>query len=162
MVEIVNESEFRTQLARQPVAVQRKLAARFIEQVQDLSDDQRVKSALDAAGADHSGAEELSRAYQSVHSLYVETHPRSDLSELDFKRQAAHFVTEACLVALSPVYEGEQPVNLAQKTAMYCRMARTCASMKHDQEQADFSGVAEQINAHNQAQYRAAAELLGG
>jgi len=79
-------------------------------------------------------AEELLDGYHSIHALYTQTHPRSGFSELDYRRQAEHFVTEACLVCLSPLYEETKVHHLAQKVAMYCCMARTCAGIKHDDE----------------------------
>jgi len=41
-------------------------------------------------------------AYHAMHSVYVETHPRSDPSELEFRKQAAHYVTEA-VITVKPV-----------------------------------------------------------
>ena len=162
MVKITDESEFKRQLAQLSLAKQRQLAAQFIEQVLDLTDDRRIADAVAVVKAGDAEAEQLHRTHQAVHACYVETHPRSDLLELDFKHQAAHFVTEACLVCLAPVFECEQNIKLAHKAAMYCRMARTCAGMKHDQEEPDFTGLSEKITAHIQAQFQAAETLLNG
>lgn len=80
-------------------------------------------------------------AYRTAHSLYIETHPHSDLTELDFKHQAAHFVAEACIVCLGPVFQEVSPLHLAQKVAMYCRMARTCASIPHSDVEPNFKNA---------------------
>jgi hypothetical protein len=160
MAKITNESQFKSVLGDQSLQRQRQLAAIFIEQVLDLVDDPRITEAVALVKAGEADAEQLHRAHQAVHACYVETHPRSDLMELDFKRQAAHFVTEACLVCLSPVFHCEQKVALAHKAAMYCRMARTCAGMKHDQEQPDLSGLGDTLGTHIQQQFEAAENFL--
>jgi len=160
MATISNENEFKSALAEQPLDRQRQLAAIFIEQVLDLAQDPRVSDAVNLVKAGGADAEQLHRAHQAVHACYVETHPRSDLLELDFKRQAAHFVTEACLVCLSPVFHCEQKIALAHKAAMYCRMARTCAGMRHDQEQPDLGDLGDVMGSHVQQQYQAAEAFL--
>jgi hypothetical protein len=84
------------------------------------------------------------------------TNPQSDLQEMDFARQAAHFVTAACLVSLSPAGKSDAPVHLAQKVAMYCRMARTCSSMYHDDDAPDFSALGSVVERLVAGQYRQA------
>lgn len=125
------------------LADQRRIGARFIENVLDLADDARLGRVVESLMQPEITPEDLLKAHQTARSVYVETHPHSDLEELSFGLQAAHFVAEACMVCTEPAYEQAKAIHLAQKVAMYCRMARTCSSMAHDTEEPDFS-VAEE------------------
>jgi hypothetical protein len=71
----------------------------------------------------------------------VETNPQSGFAELDFDHQASHFVAEACMTCVAPMYQEATTYHLAQKVALYCRMARTCSSIAHKADKADFSSV---------------------
>ena len=105
MEKITTNEAFNKALSSLPLSQQRRVGARFIANVLDLTDGSCTKHAQRVAEKSDITAEELQNAYQAVHSIYVITHPRSDLSELDFKKQAAHFVAEACMACLAPTYE---------------------------------------------------------
>ncbi len=167
MSRLTNVKDFTHCLNALPLSRQRQVAARFITDVLDLRDDPRIRHAVEVAAKDDATPEELEAAYHAVHAIYVESHPQSDLSELDFARQAAHFVAEACLACLSPLYLSPSyqqggPCRLAQKVAMYCRMARTCASMHHDDDAPDFSAVGPVVERVMQEQYRIAEAVCTG
>jgi hypothetical protein len=157
---IDNHQTFQKALAELPVKKQRQVGARFIGNVLDLTRALRLRSAQKLLARPEVSAEELIDAYHSVHSLYVETHPRSDLSELNYARQAEHFVAEACLACLSPVYEEAKVQRLGEKVAMYCRMARTCAGIKHDQDLPQLSESEQMLTKEIQDQYRLLDEFL--
>ena len=159
---IDSHQAFQKALSDLPVKKQRQVGAKFIGHVLDLTSERRLHSAQAFLTRPNISAEELLDAYHSVHSLYVETNPRSDLSELNYARQAEHFVAEACLACLSPVYEEAKVQRLGEKVAMYCRMARTCAGIKHDQDRPHLSEAEQLLTKEIQDQYRLLDEFLEG
>ena len=160
MTQINSQQAFQQALADLPVKRQRQAGAKFIGNVLDLTSEPRFRDVLTLLEKPSLTAEELLDGYHSIHALYVQTHPRSDLSRLDYARQAEHFIAEACLVCLSPVYEETKVHHLAQKTAMYCCMARTCAGIKHDEEVPQLANSQEMLAKEIQDQYRLLSELL--
>jgi hypothetical protein len=135
------------------VSQQRRVAARFIEKILDLADERCLDNIVKLFSRQDISAEDLEAAYRRARSIYVDTHPHSDLSELNFLQQAKHFVAEACMTCVAPVYEGAEACHLAQKVAMYCRMARAYANMDHGDEHPDFSKAEELTNKSIQEQY---------
>ncbi|WP_295576881.1 hypothetical protein [uncultured Lamprocystis sp.] len=154
MSKIANYLDFKNRLSALSLKAQRQLAAKFISDVLDLAEDPRLRHAVEVAAKSDATAEELAATYHTVHAIYVETNPQSDLLEMDFARQAAHFVTAACLVSLSPAGKDDAPAHLAQKVAMYCRMARTCSSMRHDDDAPDFAALGSVVERLVEGQYR--------
>jgi hypothetical protein len=104
----------------------------------------------------------LEAAYRAVHAVYVSTHPASDLSALDFRQQAAHFVAEACMVCLAPSYEGERAHHLAEKVANYCRMARICSNIPHEGEYPKLLDAETALKNEMDAQYGILTDYLQG
>ena len=98
-------------------------------------------------------AEDLEAAYRRAHSIYVDTHPRSGLSELSYVQHAKHFVAEACMTCVAPIYEEAKACHLAEKVAFYCRMAISCANMEHENESPDFSKAEEATTKLIEEQY---------
>ena len=160
MPEVKGHKSFREALAGLTVAQQRQVGARFVAHVLDLTDEPRLKNAQQIAAKSGVTAEELVDAYHSVHAIYTQTHPRSDLSELDYRKQAAHFIAEACLVCLAPTYPEAKIHRIAEKTAMYCRMAGTCASIRHDEDQPDLRDPEKALQKEIEAQYTVVNEFL--
>lgn len=158
---IQNNQQFVDALASLGVDQQRKAGLRFIEQVIDLDGNPRIRQLLEILARDPLSAEDLKLAHDLAHSVYVETHPRSDLLALDFKRQAAHFIAEACAVCSAPVYEQADRIHLAQKAAMYCRMARTCASMHQGGDEPDFAAAERDARKLVEDQMRIVQEMAG-
>jgi len=151
---INSHQTFQQMLADLPVQQQRQVGASFVGNVLDLTQDPRFRNCVTLLARSNPSAQELVDGYHSIHAVTVATHPRSDLSELNYARQAEHFIAEACLICLSPVYEEARTQRLAEKAAMYCRMARTCAAIKHDEERPSLS-VAENLLAQEiQDQYK--------
>jgi hypothetical protein len=160
MIQINNRQAFQQALAELPAKKQRQVGARFIGNVLDLAPEPQFRNALSLLEKQYLSAEELLDGYHSIHALYTRTHPRSDLSALDYSRQAEHFVAEACLVCLSPLYEETKVHHLAQKVAMYCCMARTCAGIKHDDESPALVQAQEMLAKEIQDQYRLLSDFL--
>jgi hypothetical protein len=160
-VEKISSNEaFKKALTSLSLAKQRQVGARFIANVLDLTEGSCTKHAQIVAEKSDITAEELASVYQAVRSVYVATHPRSDLSELDFGKQAAHFVAEACMVCLAPTYEGYRAHHLAEKAAGYCRMARMCSSIQHEDEHPRFVDAEESLKKEIDAQYQILNEFL--
>jgi len=160
MTKINSQQAFQQALADLSVKKQRQVGAKFIGNVLDLTSEPRFRHVLTLLAQPDLTAEELVSAYHSIHALYVQTHPRSDLSRLDYAQQAEHFIAEACLVCLSPVYGETKIHHLAQKAAMYCCMARTCAGIKHDEEFPNLAQSQEMLAKEIQDQYRLLSEFL--
>ena len=159
MPKISTSEDFKKALSSLSLAQQRQVGARFVANVLDLTDDPEVKNAQKIAEKAGSTAEELNSAYHKVHAVYVATHPRSWFTELDYAKQAAHFVAEACMVCLSPTYDALHH-HLADRVAMYCQMARTCAAIQHEGEYPKFAGVEEVVKKEVDSQYRILSEYL--
>jgi len=158
----VSSSEaFKKSLSSLSLAKQRQVGARFIANVLDLTDGRCTEYARSVAEKSDVSTEELENAYRAVHTVYVATHPRSGLSALDYKQQAAHFVAEACMVCVAPTYEQYHTHHLAEKVAGYCRMARICSSIQHEEEYPRFMDAEESLKKEIDAQYRILNEFLG-
>jgi hypothetical protein len=76
------------------------------------------------------------------------------------QQQAKHFVAEACMTCVAPVYGEAKTCHLAQKVAMYCRMARTCSNMNHEEENPDFSKAEEATKKSIEEQYAILQDFL--
>ncbi len=160
MDKISSNEAFKNALSSLSLAQQRQVGARFIANVLDLTDGSCTKHAQSIAEKSDVTAEELEHAYHEVHLVYVATHPRSDLAEMEFGKQAAHFVAEACMVCLAPTYGGNRKQHLAEKVAMYCRMARTCSRIQHEQDYPKLADAEESLKKEIDAQYRILTEFL--
>jgi hypothetical protein len=62
----------------------------------------------------------------------VDTHPHSDLTELNYDIQTKHFAAEASMTYVTPIHEETQVGHIAQRVAIYCRLARTFSSVGHE------------------------------
>lgn len=158
MAQITTYNAFKQALDSLPLSDQRRIGAKFIEEVLDLVKAPEIKNIIHIAGKEDTSAEMLSAAYRVAHTFYIQTHPRSDLGELNFALQAAHFVAEACMSCLSPLYPESPQHHLAQKVAMYCRMAKTCSTMKHEEDTPNLAEVGAALDHVVKRQY----EILDG
>jgi hypothetical protein len=138
---IHDDVAFKSTLATLSVARQRQIAARFVQQVQPLSGDARIQSALDTAGRAGVTAAELEMAAQAANSARVESFTRCG-RETDWRAQAGHFVARAAVACVKPEEKGD---NLAWDAAMQARLARTCETV------AEGTGT---DNREAEAQYR--------
>ena len=160
MTKIASIEAFKKASSSLSLTRQRQVGARFIGNVLDLTDGSCAEHAQKVAEKGDVTADELENAYHAVHSIYVATNPRSGFSELDFKKQAAHFVAEACMACLAPTYEAYRTHHLAEKVAGYCRMARICSSIQHEEEYPKFLDAEESLKKEIDAQYQILGQLL--
>jgi hypothetical protein len=138
---ISNDEEFKSALAGLSISQQRQVAARFVQRVFPLSNDARIRSALDAAGRAGIADAELALAAQAANSARVESFTRCG-KETDWGAQAGHFVAKAAVACVKRAEAGD---NLAWDAAMQARVARTCQTV------ADGSGT---DNREAEEQYR--------
>jgi hypothetical protein len=120
-----NDREFKTKLAGLPLARQRQVASRFVQRVAALSNDFRIKTALEAAERMEITDAELIPAYQAAKAAAVESYTQCG-HECNWHSQAGHFVAQAAVACVRPATAGE---NLAWESAMSARMARTCETV---------------------------------
>ena len=144
---INNDIEFKAALGELPRAAQRRIAARFAESVLALSQDHRIKSAIEAAKRSDITEDEYAAAMRSANAASVDSYTQCG-HDCNWISQANHFVAQAVLAGLKPSQPGEIP---AWNAAMHARMARTCESV------ANGDGT---DNAETAAQYRILAEFL--
>jgi hypothetical protein len=122
---ISNDKEFKAALVALPPARQRQVAARFVERVFPLSNDVRIKAALDLASRAEISDAELTVVAQAANSARVESFTQCG-RETDWNAQAGHFVAKAAVACVKPPEAGD---NLAWDAAMQARMARTCQTV---------------------------------
>jgi hypothetical protein len=122
---IGNDKEFKAALAGLPVAKQRQVASRFAQRVFDLSNDVRVKAALEVAGRPEISDAELTVVSSAANTARVESFTQCG-KETDWAAQAGLFVAKAAVACVGAPAPGG---NLAWDAAMQARMARTCQSV---------------------------------
>ncbi len=160
MEKISSNEAFKKALSSLSLAKQRQVGARFISNVLDLTEGGCTKHAQLIAEKSDITAEELENAYHAVRSVYVATNPRSGFSELDYGKQAAHFVAEACMVCLAPVHGEYRTLHLAEKVAGYCHMARICSSIQHEGEYPRFLDAEEALKKEMDEEFQIFNEFL--
>jgi 3'-phosphoadenosine 5'-phosphosulfate (PAPS) 3'-phosphatase len=121
---INNDSDFKAALNNLSPVQQRRVAARFTENVLALCHDDRVKSVVESAKRGNFTDAELGTAFQFAKAASVDSYTQCG-HECDWDKQAGHFVAEAALACVKPADDN----NPAWDAAMHARMARTCASI---------------------------------
>jgi len=122
---IGNDKEFKAALAGLAVAKQRQVASRFAQRVFALSNDVRVKAALEVAGRAEISDAELTVVSAAANTARVESFTQCG-READWTAQAGHFVAKAAVSCVKAPVAGE---SIAWDAAMHARMARTCNSV---------------------------------
>jgi hypothetical protein len=161
MAEITNMQQFREALESLPDDEQRLLGARFLAEVMDLTDDERLKNVCAILGKADASADELLTAFHWAQSVAVELSLRSGMDLVDFHRQAASLVAQGCAACASPKREAASPWPRAWNVAHYCRAARICASMAHEQDEGALANAEKELVKAAERQYQLAAERLG-
>ncbi|MBF0470062.1 MAG: hypothetical protein HQL48_01675 [Gammaproteobacteria bacterium] len=135
---IENDGDFRLALKRLTPPAKIGAGVAFIQRVEGLCRDERVSHLLSML-ADGNREEEGVQSLQSrVRTLVIEYHARCG-GVCDWSSQSAYYVARA----LQSLLEGiEGRGNGLWQTAMNCRMARTCASIQH--EESDLHDESEQ------------------
>ena len=126
MKEITDDTEFRHTLGSLDHARQRLLAARFIQNVLSLADDERLGSLVKTAGNPNAPADELTTALHTAKAVTLDSYTHCG-AECDWHDQARYFVARAAVAAVSP--EGQMAGGPAWQAAMSSRMAQTCQSI---------------------------------
>ena len=120
MSNISDNETFKKTLSSLPLNQQRQVGARFVANVLDLTDGRCTRQAQHIAEQRDITPEELEKAYQAVNAVYVATHPRSDISELDYAKQAAHLVAEACMTCVCNHCFGAEPMTIVMGGCAGC------------------------------------------
>ncbi len=148
MVDITNDDEFRRAISGIAHADQRALAARFLEHVLPLGNDERLVRIAQVAGNADASADELATALHTARATTVDLHNRCG-AECDWTEQAGYFVARAAQAAVTP--EDQLAGGPAWQTAMSSRMAATCRSIDVEEDTA---------GQEQQEQYRILSEFL--
>jgi hypothetical protein len=122
---ISNDKDFKAALAGLSTSQQRQIAARFVQRVYPMSNDVRIKAALDVAARSDISDAELTVMYQAANTARVESFTQCG-KETDWTAQAGHFVAKAAVACVGAAAPGG---NLAWDAAMQARMARTCETV---------------------------------
>lgn len=157
MSAISTMKEFKDALETLSLDQQRIIAARFVADVLDLTDDESLKHAQQIAARRDASPEELMAAYHAARHVAVKSSIHSEWELVDWHKQAQHFVAMACAESLAPAHQGVKWRHLAWNVAHHCRMARTCASVDHEQEHPSFAKAEAALNQQIQTQF----DLLG-
>lgn len=153
MAKVSTMKEFTQALEELPLDQQRIVAARFVADVLDLTDDEAVKQAQKVAAQADATPDALMTAYHLAHHAAVATSVHSDLELLDWHKQTAHFVAKACAESLVPAHPGATWRHLALNAAGHCRMARLCSNIEHEAEHPDLSGAEQALQKQIQTQF---------
>ena len=140
MVSISNDSEFRDALESLDINQQRAVAAIFVDNVIELTDDARVTKAVAVARDAEASEDAVALARRGVKAASLEAHTRCG-SDGEWTDQAAYFVARAAEACLEP--EGRSGKGPAWKAAMSARMARTCLAAESDEDSHDSESHAQ-------------------
>jgi len=151
MPNITNDSELRQFIDSLSFEQQRALGVKFAQSVIDLTQDPRLKKALDTALTPAVTAPEVEEAYKTAKAISTATFTACG-RDADWMAQAEHFTAAALQAALAPADQLPGKGTAAWKAAMQARMARNCAMIETGQGSAD---------SESQRQYRIAQAASG-
>jgi hypothetical protein len=151
MPNINNDSELRQFIDSLGFEQQRALGVKFAESVMDLTQDPRLKKALDTSLTPAVTAPEVEEAYKTAKAISTATFTACG-RDADWMAQAEHFTAAALQAALAPADQLPGKGTAAWKAAMQARMARNCAMIETGQGSAD---------SESQRQYRIAQAASG-
>lgn len=132
MSQINNDTEFKQALQQLDSLQQRIVAAKFVEHVLTLSNDERLSSVVKLAADSNASEYELSNALKSAKAATMESHTRCG-SEGNWSDQAGYFVARAAVAAVTPQAQSKAG-GPAWQAAMSCRMAQTSMLIDSDDE----------------------------
>jgi len=160
MAAIANMQQFKEAIGTLSDQQQRLLAARFIAEVMDLTDDSRLKNVLEVVTKPDASEEELTGAFHWAQSAVVDLSLHSGFDLVDFGRQAATLVAQACTACASLLPGATKSGARAWNVAHYCRAARICASMAHDQDAGALASAENELEKIARKQYELVTEFL--
>ncbi len=120
---INNDATFKQSLQELTPAQQRIIAARFVEHVLPLSNDERINRVVHTATSSNVSNEEISGALKSAKAATFDSHTRCG-SEGNWTEQAGYFVARAAVAAITAPVQSRSG-GPAWQAAMSCRMAQT-------------------------------------
>jgi hypothetical protein len=157
MGKIGTMKEFKQILENLSLDQQRVVAARFVANVLDLTQDERVQWAQKVAADPDATPDAIMSAYHSAWHAAMESSVHGDMEPIDWQKQTAYFVAKACAESLAPSHPGVTLRHLASNVANHCRMARLCASIEHEGEQPSLSDAETALNKQIRTQF----DILG-
>ena len=160
MAKIGTMKEFKQALENLSLNRQRLVAARFVADVLDLTQDERVMRAQKVAADPAATPDAIMSAYHSAWHAAMESSVHGDMELIDWQKQTAYFVAKACAESLAPSHAGVTFRHLASNVANHCRMARLCASIEHEGEQASLSEAEMALNTQIQTQFQIVSAFL--
>lgn len=123
---IRDDTAFKQAIDAMPLAQQRVLGARFVNDVFDLTDDFRLKRALKCAESSTASDAELLEAYRDAKSAEVETYTACG-HMVDWRTMATHYVASAIAACVAPTATLVPGIDSpAYDAAMASRMAKNC------------------------------------
>jgi hypothetical protein len=132
MSNVTNDSELRQFIDSLDFEQQRALGVKFAESVIDLTQDPRLKKALQTALTPVVSEPEVEEAYRNAKAISTATYTACG-RDTDWMAQAEHFVAAALQAALAPADQLPGKGTAAWKAAMQARMARNCAMIETGQ-----------------------------
>lgn len=157
MTTISNDIEFRQAVEGLEYGTQRELAGLFVQNVLDLSSDDRIKRVLKVALDAEASADELASALTTAKAAMLDCHARCG-AEGDWRHQAGYFVARAATSALTP--QGQcRSGGPAWQAAMSSRMARTSMvidagdSSASDESEQQYRILSDYLNSHLRAEH---------
>lgn len=124
MIRIENDEELRAAVMQLDAADQRRLAARFVEDVLEYTDDTRIQHALSVVARPNASEEELRAAHRSARAAALDAHARCG-ADSEWSGQSPYFVARAAEASTGKNAKGSHST-LAWLVAMQCRMASCC------------------------------------
>jgi hypothetical protein len=151
MGQISNDEEFRKALHTLDATQQRVIAARFVQHVLPLSNDERLSHVIKVANDSDASEAALAEALKSARAATIDSHTRCG-SEGNWTEQAGYFVARAAVAAVTPMAQskGGSP---SWQAAMSSRMAKT--SILIDDESSEAPAHSE-----NEWQYQILSDYL--
>ena len=137
MIEIANDAVFKAELQKLDDDAQRLVGARFVSNVLDLADDDRVGRVIEVASEPDSTADQLEAAYKTARTTSTDSYTRCG-ADGDWKAQAGYFVAKAAASCLTPA-DKCKPGGPAWQAATAARMARTSALIDSGEDAASES-----------------------
>jgi len=129
---INNDQDLRDLLEKLPVDQQRIIGLRFAQSLIHLSQDERVKRAIETGLRADATGPELDDAYRAAKAWATKTYTDCG-KDTDWLAQGDHFVAAAVAAALTPdSMLPEKKTNRAWKAAMHARMANNCELVEAD------------------------------
>ena len=138
---VTNVKEFQAALDTLSDEQQRVLSAQFIAEVLDLTQNPQLKAIHAIAQQEEASAADLLSAYHQAESIAVNLASLGVREIIDFKKQAEHYVAKGIAACLFPIPTTVKHPYRAWNVAHYCREARMCSDLKHE----DDTGILEKV-----------------